>query len=260
MEWKMIRARDGLLSLLAMIRFWLIDDMYQADEYGSYTLIELERTRRFNLWTAETLRPFIGNRVLELGARTGTMTSQVIPRELYVAADTNPHYLHYLRSYSSGKPYLRVLNIDASNGEDFRGLGEQFDTVLALNTLEHVADEEPALRNIWSALEPGGRVIVLAPQHPALYGTLDEALQRRRRYTAADLQSSLARAGFGVEKMFDMNRVSVPGWWLKSKLLRRKKFSRLQLKALDTMIPLLKRLDRGWPWSGLSLIAIGVKQ
>jgi SAM-dependent methyltransferase len=243
-----------------MLRFWLIDDMYKADEYGSDTLVELERTRRFNLWMGDTLRPFIGNRVLEIGAKIGTLTSQLIPRDLYIASDSNPHYLHYLRSYSSGKPYLRVLHIDASDSWDFYGLEGQFDTVLAVNALEHASDENGALRNIWSALEPGGRVIVLAAQDPGLYGTLDETLERRRRYTSADLEQMLGDAGFRVEEVFDFNRISVPGWVLKSKLLRSRKFSRLQLKALDMMIPVFKRIDRFWPWSGLSIIAIGVKE
>lgn len=259
-EGKKIRARDGLLALLAMLRFWLIDDMYKADEYGSYTLVELERTRRFNLWMGDTLRPFIGNRVLEIGAKIGTLTSQLIPRDVYIASDNNPHYLHYLRSYSSGKPYLRVLEIDPSKTGDFYGLEEQFDTVLAVNALEHASDETSALRNIRSALVPGGRVIVLAPQNPDLYGTLDEALDRRKRYTAAEMEQSLAESGFRIEKMFDFNRISVPGWVLKSKLLRSRKFSRQQLKALDMMIPVFKRIDRFWPWSGLSIVAIGVKE
>jgi hypothetical protein len=48
----------------------------------------------------DTLRPYAGNRVLEIGAGIATLTNQFIPRELYVASDINPNYLHYLRSYS----------------------------------------------------------------------------------------------------------------------------------------------------------------
>src|SRR5215471_9681391 len=107
-EGKKIRASDGLLALLSMIRFWLIDDLFKEDEYGSYLLVELERARRLNIWIADTLRPFLGDSVLEIGAGIGTLTSQFIPRERYVACDTNPHYLHYVRSYSTGKPYLQV--------------------------------------------------------------------------------------------------------------------------------------------------------
>lgn len=259
-EGKKIRARDGVLALLAIIRFWFVDDLYKEDEYGSHILTELERARRFNLWMGETLRPYIGDRVLEIGAGIGSLTDQFIPRDLYVASDINPNYLHYLRSYSLGKPYLRVMHIDAGNPEHFSELAGQFDTAIMLNVLEHVPDEQQALCNLLSTLKPEGRAIVLVPQHPALYGTLDRVLEHRERYAAAHLEQSLTEAGFGVERIFDFNRFSVPGWWISGKVLRRKRFSRWQLKALDTVMPIMKRIDRMWPWGGLSIIAIGVKQ
>jgi glycosyltransferase involved in cell wall biosynthesis len=259
-EGKKIRARDGLLALVAMLRFWLIDDLYKEDAYGARMLIELERTRRFILWMGETLRPFIGDRVLEIGAGIGNLTNQLIPRELYIASDINPNYLHYLRSYSLGKPYLRVMEIDAQDPDAFLGMEEQFDTVIMLNVLERLTNAQQALANLWSALQPGGRAIVLVPQHPGLYGTLDEALEHRLRYTTEGFEQALNAAGFRIEKLFDFNRFSAPVWWLSGKVLRRRKFSRVQLKMIDIMIPIIKRVDRLLPWSGVSLIAIAVKE
>jgi glycosyltransferase involved in cell wall biosynthesis len=256
---KRIRIRESLLAVLAMLRFSLVDDLYKEDEYGAHILVELERARRFNLWMGHTLRPYLGHRVLEIGAGIGTLTNQFIPRELYVASDVNRHYLHYLRSFSFGKPYLRVLELDAGNAAHFQGLEEQFDTALMINVLEHLPDEHSALRNLWSALERGGRAVVLVPQHPSLTGTLDRVLEHRRRYTRTGLERAFTEAGFRVEALFDFNRFSVPGWWWNGKVLRRKRFSRVQLKIANTMVPLLHRVDRFWPWSGLSLIGIGVK-
>ena len=82
-------------------------------EYGSQILASLEKVRRFNLWMGRTLAPYVGDRVLEIGAGIGTLTGQFIPRECYLASDINPSYISYLRSYSIGKPYLRVQHIDA---------------------------------------------------------------------------------------------------------------------------------------------------
>ena len=120
-EGKKIGKRDGLRALGAILHFWLIDDIYKEDEYGSHILVEIEHARRFNLWMGDTLRPYIGDRVLEIGAGIATLTNQFIPRELYVASDINPHYLHYLRAFSFGKPYLCVMELDAGNPRDFRG-------------------------------------------------------------------------------------------------------------------------------------------
>ena len=258
-EGKKIRAFDAILALWSMFRFTVIDDIYMEDEYGSRILSELEHARRFNFWMGKTLRPFVGDRVLEIGAGIGTLTNQFISRELYVASDINPHYLRYLESYSFGKPYLQVMHVDAGESDDFEGLEQKFDTALMINVLEHVPDEHVALRNLWSALQPGGRAVILVPQHPALYGTLDEVLHHRERYTEAKLRSALTKAHFSVENIFDFNRVSVPGWWLSGKVLRRKTFSRVQLKILDLLMPILSRIDRMWPWKGLSVIAVAVK-
>lgn len=258
-EGKKIRAKDGLLAIAAMFKYWVIDDIYAEDEYGSHILNDLQDARRFNRWMGDTLRPYIGDRVLEIGAGIGTLTAQFIPRDLYVASDINPHYLHFLSAYSVGKPYLHVGRVDAGNADDFQGLGGQFDTVLMVNVLEHVKDEKAALANIFNALMPGGRAVILVPQNPRLYNTLDEVLEHRERYTHAKLRSSLEQAGFKVERTFDFNRTSVPGWFLSGNVMKRKGFSRMQLKALELMMPVIRLGDGALPWHGLSVIGIGVK-
>ena len=82
--------------------------------------------------------------------------------------------------------------------------------------------------NVRATLEEGGRAIILVPQHPWLFGSLDEALGHRERYTRQRFEQSLTEAGFQTEQMFDFNRFSVPGWWLNARVFRRKRFSRLQ--------------------------------
>src|SRR5215471_2039932 len=207
-EGKKIRPIDGFLAVLAMLRFWIIDDLYKQDEYGWPHLVEVERTTRFNLWLGQALRPFVGDRVLELGAGIGTLTSQFIPREYYVASDVNPNYIHYLKSYSYGKPYLEVKEVDPCNNGSFLGLGG-FDTVIIVNLLAQL-DESAILTNIWPALNSKGRALIVVPLHKRLYGTLDKALGRRRRYNRHEVERSLIESGFKIEKAFDFNRLCVP--------------------------------------------------
>ena len=258
-EGKKIKGRDAVLALATILHFWLIDDIYKQDEYGSHILVSLEKVRRFNLWMGKTLMPHVGDRVLEIGSGIGTLTSQFIPRECYLASDINPSYLSYLRAYSIGKPYLQVQRIDAGVPDDFCGLEERFDTVLMINVLEHVPNEQVALKNIWSALLPGGRAVILVPQHQGLYGSLDRVLEHRERYSRKSLQKGLEQAGFCVDSIVDFNRFSVPGWWLNGKVLRRKTFSPVQLKVLQMTMPVLHRIDSLLPWGGLSLIAVAVR-
>ncbi len=256
-EGKKIGLRDAVLAVGAILRWWVIDDIYDPEQYGSNILVALSEIPHFNQWMGDVLRPYAGARVLEIGAGIGNITTLLIPRERYTASDVEESYLDYLKNVAEARPYMDVRSIDLGNAADFEDLKEAYDTVVCLNVLEHIPDESRAVRNLYGALEPGGRAIVLVPQGPKLYGTLDEVLGHQRRYTRASLREALEREGFGVDRIFEFNRVSVPGWWLNGKLLRRKHFSRVQLKLLDWMIWLIRRVDRFFPWRGLSLIAIG---
>ena len=132
--------------------------------------------------------------------------------------------------------------------------------MVCLNVLEHVEDEHQALLNMARALEPGGKAVVLVPQNQKLYGTLDEVLEHKRRYSRESLAQALAKAGFELETMFDFNRPTTPGWWWNGRVLKRRRFGKVQLKALDWSVWWLKRLDRFLPWHGVSLVAVAKKR
>ena len=259
-EGKKIGWRDGFQALCAILSYWLIDDLYEEDEYGSHILHDLERVHQFNRWMADAIRPWVGSRVLEIGAGIGNLTSQLVPRDRYLSSDLNPHYVHYLRNLAVGKPYLEVARIDLEEPDDFADLRGRFDTVVCLNVLEHVSDPSRALGNMASVLDAGGRLVLYVPQGQGLYSTLDEVLGHRCRYDRTLLARELDEAGFEVEELFDFNRVSVPGWWLNGKVLHRRSLSRVQLKGFDLLLPLLRRMDRYLPWQGLGLVAVGRKR
>ena len=151
------------------------------------------------------------------------------------------------------------MDLDPAKPEGFKGLEGQFDTVIALNVLESLEDPIATLRAAYSTLLPGGRIILQLPQCKKRFGTLDQERGRRTRFEADEVRKMMEDAAFRVESVADFNRMSVPGWLLNGKLLGRKRFSRLQLKVLDTVLPLMRRIEGIWPWKGLSLIAIGVK-
>lgn len=255
-EGKKIKPFDGVLALAAMVKWWLVDDIYADDEHGSHILHSLSNTPRFNRWMGDAIRPHLGAKVLEIGAGLGNLTRSFTPRERYTATDLNPLYLDYLRGTFRDRPYLDVAKCDLLERGDFDALEGRYDTVVCLNVLEHVDDEQAALAHIRRALEPGGKAVILVPQDQRLYGTLDEVLEHKRRYGRADLRAALERAGLRVETMFDFNRPTTPGWWWNGRVLRRRRFGKLQLKALDWSVWWLRRVDRFLPWRGVSLVAI----
>jgi glycosyltransferase involved in cell wall biosynthesis/phospholipid N-methyltransferase len=255
-EGKKIGWRDGFMALAAILRFWWSDRVYQEDTWGSQILGRMARAPRFNAWMADTILPYCGQRILEIGSGTGNLTRRLMPRDQYVASDINPLYLHTLQGLTADRPYLDVTLTDLTRGETFPHPPGGFDTVVCLNVVEHVDDDVGALRNIRAVLAPGGRAIVLVPQGPEVFGTLDEVLGHKRRYTVASLGKLASDAGFTVRELLYFNRVGRPAWWLNGRLLKRHQFGLFQIMALNLLTPLFRLIDRALPFQALSLIAV----
>ena len=254
-EGKKIDWMDGLRAIFAILRFGFSDYIYAEDVYGSQVLGRLNRAPRFTKWMADVIRPYVGEKVLEIGAGIGNLTLQLIPRRMYWASDINPLYLTYLENIGLNRPYMRVGYTDGENSESFPK-EQKFDTVICLNVVEHLADDLAALNNIRGVLEDGGRAIVLVPCGPWLFGTLDEVLGHQRRYTKKQLVELAEKAGFHLENVMAFNRVGVIAWWLNGRLLRKRTFGLWQIKMLNLLTPLFRVLDNFLPLPSLSLIAV----
>lgn len=254
-EGKKIDWKDGVRAFWSILRYAVSDKLYTDDAYGAEILGRLNRAPRFNRWMADVIRPFVGDRVLEIGAGIGNMSLNLMPRSSYWATDVNPLYIDYLVSLRSTRPYMEVAHTDAASLATYPP-GQQFDTVVCLNVVEHIEDDFGVLCNIWNVIEDGGRAIILVPCGPNLYGTLDEVLGHFRRYTVEQLVDVSQRAGFAVEQVLKFNRPGVVGWWLNGKVLRRKKFGLAQIRLLNLLTPLFRLIDSSLPLPPLSIIAI----
>lgn len=220
----------------------------------------LADAKRFNQWMADTVAPFIGTDVLELGAGIGNLTALLSSgRRRYVAADINPEYLAHLKTLLQNRPNLSIALCDVSNPRDLEQFRGQMDTVICLNVLEHINDDVGALRNMRSCLKAGGRALILVPQGMRAFGSLDEILEHIRRYSRSELETKMIAAGFRIERLLTFNRATYPAWFLNSRLLRTKKLSRTQLRAFDFLVPLWRRIDHLLVWPPTSLIGIGVR-
>ena len=256
---KKIGVRDAFAAVLVILRNWVTRDLYT--DSGAEILNEFAATPRFNRWMADTVAPFVGQRVLEIGAGMGNLSRQLARRrERYIATDIDAEHLLRLRTRLRHRPNLETAVCDLANPEHFRPFAGSVDTVICLNVLEHIEDDLAALANIREALEPGGRAILLVPNGPELYGRLDAVLGHHRRYSRRDLEARIREAGLQVERIIDFNRISRPGWLLKSRILKRPRIGRLSLLFFERSVWLWRRIDPLLPWGPTSLIAIARKE
>jgi len=128
------------------------------------------------------IEPYLGQRILEIGAGIGNISRQLPKRELLTVSDIDETYLRLLEDAFRGNELTQVIRLDLGSDEDSARVSERYDTIVCLNVLEHIRDDESALRRMRTLLAPKGRLVLLVPQYPALYGAYDRELGHFRRY------------------------------------------------------------------------------
>ena len=193
------------------------------------------------------------------GCGIGNFTELLLDCERLVCLDNDPLYVEMLQWRLGHLENIRIERFDLADTEAYERLKpEQLDTVVCLNVLEHIAEDERVLRAYYDLLEPGGHAIILVPAHPWLYGPCDEAIGHVRRYTQPELHSKIQAAGFEVVSMEEFNRLGVPGWWM-NKQLGRRDLNPRQMRMFERLLPLAKVMESMKLGRGLSLIGVGRK-
>lgn len=85
-----------------------------------------------------------------------------------------------------------------------------FDLVVLFDVLEHVEDDEEALRQIQTVLKPGAILMISVPAHPWLWSKDDERDQHFRRYQKRKLVNILRRNEFAIFKLGYINSLLFP--------------------------------------------------
>ena len=258
-EGKKIGTKDAIQAVFTILRYGFFRDIYL--DHGAAILESLAKTPNFNRWMASVVSPFLGERVLELGSGIGNLAMHLSRRRsAYFASDIDHEHMARLRIRFRERPNFSIQLCNLENPDHFEPLKDKnIDSVVCLNVLEHVPDDNQGLRNIYSVLQPGGAAVVLVPEGQDIYGTLDEVLGHCRRYSEAELRQKMEAAGFRVEQIIRFNRITRPGWYVNGRLLKKKTFSPFQLAVFDRLVWLWRKIDKLLPWPPVSIIAIARK-
>ena len=218
----------------------------------------MRAAKNYGRWIFNQFRSHLGLRIIECGAGIGNFTELLLDRELVVAVDAYAPCLERLRQRFASAPQVVPVLMDIASPEFTALAVHRPDTVVCINVLEHVEDDLRALAQMRTVLPPAGRLALLVPAFPCLYGTIDRKIGHYRRYTKRELVAKLRRAGFRIRALFYMNVVAPLGWWLNNRLLQRQEESPAQVLVFDRwIVPWLQPLEAAVrPPFGLSVIAI----
>jgi len=223
---------------------------------GASTLEVMEGAHRYNRWIYDRVRGGLGQRVLEIGCGTGTITRFMVDRQLVVGIDVVDDYIRSTSHRFDDRPNIVVRRHDLTESIDALR-GYRFDSALSVNVFEHIANDEGAMKAVYALLEPGGTFTLLVPCHPALLGGFDRDIGHHRRYTKRDLRRKLEASGFTVERIRRSNPVGALGWLVNVRLLGLRRLRGTGL--FDRLVPAFAVLDRVELPLGLSVIAVARK-
>jgi SAM-dependent methyltransferase len=229
-------------------------------QYSGQELDALAEARNYYAWVLRQFEPYVGPRMIEVGAGIGTFSEFIlsVPRvEKLVAIEPAANTLPHLEKRFASNPRVEVRPGYLS--DNLAGL--HGDALVAVNVMEHVPDDSQFLRDAFTAVRPGGHLLLFVPALPAIFGTLDVAFEHHRRYTRTSLRAVINGAGWKPVRVSYMNLPGIAAWFMAGRVLRKSSIATKDAKTYDRLVvPWLSRLESlVEPPIGSNLVAIARK-
>jgi hypothetical protein len=162
-----------------------------AYEYAGTELDLFALAKNWKRYWSAHVRPYLKGDVLEVGAGMGANTPLLLGPsvETWTCLEPDQNLAERLRMSLDGKSDLSRHRVIQGTINDL-SCPSTFDSILYIDVLEHIENDVQELRTAWTRLKTGGRLVVLAPAHQALYTPFDEAIGHYRRYSKGSLRST----------------------------------------------------------------------
>jgi len=207
-------------------------------------------------WSRE-IRPFIRGDVLEVGAGMGSNTRFLDPGSAgrWVCLEPDPDLKRQLAKNAQELKTRRAHEIVCGTLESLDG--QQFDTIIYIDVLEHIDNDREEMKQAASHLRPGGHLIVLSPAHQRLFSPFDAAIGHYRRYNRSMLRA-ISPATLRLERMRYLDCAGLILSAANMLLLRQSMPTKGQLYFWDRwIVPVSRVVDRLFLYSlGKTIIAV----
>lgn len=227
------------------------------DDNGKLTLESMSQAVWYNQWTIKKFTKFLKGNILEVGCGIGNFTNFLTAFGKVWAIDINNDYLKQTKSKIDGK--VNVGFGDIEKGKFFFN-DQKFDSIVCLNVLEHIENDEKALKNLNGLLSDRGYLILLLPAGKILFGKIDKAIGHFRRYSKEDIVKKMNKANFSILQCRELNFLGAIGWFLAGKILNNSTVSENQIKLFNIVGPFMLPLENIIePPVGTSILIIAQK-
>jgi len=240
-------------------------DKVETDKIGKNTLDVIGEADQFNKWMFQTILPFSKGRILEIGSGLGNISNYFLENgNEIMLTDLRMEYCELLKlKFQNHQNLLGVDQLDLIHRDfenEYAAHLESYDTVFALNVIEHIKDDHLAIRNCKKLLKNDGHLIILVPSYQQLYNQFDKELGHYRRYTQHSLSSLFIKSEFKIIHKQNFNFMGIVGWYLSGNLMKKENIPSNQMRLYNKLVPVWKVLDFLLQNKvGLSTIVIGRK-
>lgn len=166
----------------------------------------------YTKWQIKLFEHHIGQKILEIGAGEGRITSllsAIHSYQIYVAIE--PAKLFYNILYKKCKHSVDVLN--STINEISTAYNNQFDTVFSIHVLEHIEDDLQFLKDSDRFLKSEGKIIIMVPALNFLMSELDKNIGHYRRYDKKRMRELSQKLGYKIISCKYSNFIGIFGWW-----------------------------------------------
>ncbi|HET8644478.1 MAG TPA: class I SAM-dependent methyltransferase, partial [Vicinamibacteria bacterium] len=212
----------------------------------AYVGTELElfaHAANWKAYWAQRLRPYLGRRVLDVGAGLGA-TARLLASssQRWTCLEPDASLARQLvEAVARGElpPQCEVVQAFVRDLPGAAG----YHTVLYVDVLEHIADDRAELEQAAHQLAPGGHLVVLAPAHGFLYSRFDAAIGHLRRYDKRTLRA-ISPPGCTLASLAYLDAAGLLLSLANAYLLRRDMPTLANIRFWDRLVvPVSRRID-----------------
>ena len=149
-------------------------------------------------------RPPESGRILEVGCGTGHNLA-MLRRFAEVDAVELDESVRAIAESRLGRPVMADRLPELANVAD-----RAYDVIGAFDVIEHIPDDDAALRAIAAKLKPGGRLVMTVPAHQWMWSAHDVVNHHKRRYSKRALKQLIDRSPLKLEAIGYLNSLLFP--------------------------------------------------